>query len=727
MPHLREFVVRSSLLLVATLLVSSSVFATEDAPGETVRILRDPWGVPHVIATTDYGAAYGYGQALAQDRLEEALSAYFTALGRRTEIDGVDALRFDRTQRLLRLAEDVEKDWPSVEGFPRDIACGFAAGMNDWMEAHPDRVPEWGEKIEPWWPLALARLIPFLAQLQVANGEVAGLAPPLSILIIDEAGTHFGSNGWAVSPKKTEKGKAFLGMDPHLPWHHEFLFHETHLRGATFEVAGGALMGLPLPVVGRGQRVAWSWTWNWTDHADVYRLTLDPEDPERYLFDGKSVPFESEKAVVRLAGGERREELLRYSVHGPVTWHDPEKGLAVAYRMTAFGLTGAFEQFCDLVRADSVTEIDRAMEKLRIVHFNLVAADSTGSIELAWGGRIPRRPEGIDARKPLDGTTSSTLWDAEDVVPWKDLPRMRDPATGFVQNCNNVPDKTTGTDEDPRASSFPKGVVLPNLVDDSRAWYLRKRLREMEKMTEEQALALLTDGTVIPFPALRSLLAIAWRDHGKSFPQSEAVRGNVELLLSWDGKPVASSPAPTIFNLWMANYVGIFVADPLLDARIDGLGEAEAHRALSALLRAQDQLASMVPLPRIPWGLVHVIRKHGQAFPVETGMYPGISLMNATIDLSTTNPFAITCRLGSSYVALHVMEDPVRSVSILPLGQTERIDLPYALAMTPLFARRELKPLPFTDGELANVETVETVLRVPQRSLAGGGSVSESK
>ena len=57
---------------------------------ESVRVLRDPWGVPHVLADSDYGAGYGYGWAVSEDRLKEALSGYWTVQGRRTEIEGED-------------------------------------------------------------------------------------------------------------------------------------------------------------------------------------------------------------------------------------------------------------------------------------------------------------------------------------------------------------------------------------------------------------------------------------------------------------------------------------------------------------------------------------------------------------------------------------------------------------------------------------------------------------
>ena len=36
---------------------------------ESVRIVRDDWGVPHIYADSIYGLYYGYGYSIAQDRL----------------------------------------------------------------------------------------------------------------------------------------------------------------------------------------------------------------------------------------------------------------------------------------------------------------------------------------------------------------------------------------------------------------------------------------------------------------------------------------------------------------------------------------------------------------------------------------------------------------------------------------------------------------------------------
>ena len=59
---------------------------------------------------------------------------------------------------------------------------------------------------------------------------------------------------------------------------------------------------------------------------------------------------------------------------------------------------------------------------------------------------------------------------------------------------------------------------------------------------------------------------------------------------------------------------------------------------------------------------------------------------------------------------MHELSDPPMSWSVTPIGQTDRRDLPYVTACTELFAKRELKPLLFTDEQLAEVETTEAGL-----------------
>ncbi len=686
----------------------------QEEQGQTT-VLRDPWGVPHVLSETDYGAGYGYGWALAEDRLEEALSGYWTVLGRRTEIEGEAALKIDRTFRLLRLTKDAEAAFDDLPALVKEVSSGFAAGINDYMTAHPSEVPDWAEPIHPAWPLALGRMIDYWIPLRVANSEARKIAPKIAVPSTGTGPEHyhsFGSNGWALAPSRTESGNAMVASDPHLPWKHEFRLHEVHMRGASFEVVGAAFVGVPLPVFGRTRDVAWTWTSNNPDHTDVYKIELVEGDPSRYRFGGKRLKFEAEEVSYELPDGAVFKETLQWSVHGPVTHVNPEENYAVAYWFSGYGLTDGPVQYAEMLLAEDLGDLEDAMSKLQFAHFNLVAADTSGDIEFVYSGRVPKRPKSLDAKRPLDGSDPKLLWDS--FVPFKKLPTVKNPKVGFVQNCNNRPESTTGTKADPEPGSAPPGVVSGGRLETVRSWYLRQQLSKEGKFTREEAVALLTDGTMIPHAPMSAQLRHAWQTHGDVYGARDKIAADVELVLDWDGSPDLKSGAPTIFLLWLFALNGerASLDVSLLERAPQGLSKDEAFEMFDAFKEARKRLRKLLPFPpQVPWGLVHVLRKAGKVFPVATGMYPGISLMNANLDLEKPDVMKLTCRIGSAYVALHELSDPPMSWSVTPIGQTDRSDLPYITACTELFAKRELKPLPFTDEQLAEVETTESVLK----------------
>src|SRR5438046_886351 len=76
--------------------------AAGDQKTEEVFIYRDDFGVPHIFAPTEEGAAYGMGYAQAEDRLEEIFKQYRRAEGTMAEVFGPEFVRHDYRQRLWR-------------------------------------------------------------------------------------------------------------------------------------------------------------------------------------------------------------------------------------------------------------------------------------------------------------------------------------------------------------------------------------------------------------------------------------------------------------------------------------------------------------------------------------------------------------------------------------------------------------------------------------------------
>jgi acyl-homoserine lactone acylase PvdQ len=713
---------------------------------EAVHVLRDDWGVPHVFARDAWGAGYGAGQAQAADRLEHLLRNLWTVQGRRGEADGPGVLNIDRTMRLLRLVGQVEDAWPTYDDTVRAVFEGFAAGVNDWMAAHPEQVPAWAEPIQASWSAAFANLLFVDGQMDECNGDRGGLAPPLAVLAFDGwvefrnpelppgllPGTKadprgwtdepaqkrswletdgarglVGSNAWAVAPERSADGNAIFLGDPHMPWNGAWALWEVHLRSADFEVAGATFVGLPVPIFARNENVVWSFTSNGVDNGDAYRLTLDPADPERYLLDGASVPFEVRDETLHAAGAEDVTLRLRWSALGPVTWHDPVQGYAVAYRYVGLGQPGAAVQFLGMVSARDVDDFEAAMSHLQITRFHVLAADTAGQILYVWNGRVPRRPAGFDYDNVLDGTTTAAVWDPDDVVPWAALPRLRDPATGWIQNCNNAPWNTTETAADPRRADFPS-YGFPGDDDSERAWRLRRELAADDSLTHDEALGIAMQGDMIAAEPLLPLLRTAWTTWGPEHPDAARLSEVMGVLGGWEGDTPVTSAAPTIFLIFLYElFQTTFPPVDAYDWTEADLDEELGRRMLDALSEGVDLLVGEIGMWRIPWGVLHAINIGQRRFQVACGQYPGVSLFNCNVD-PLGDP-ELTCRVGSAYTFLNRVERPIRTWSVLPLGQSPEGRAPYRYEMTKLYAERKLKPLAFADDELWPLTLVETV------------------
>jgi acyl-homoserine lactone acylase PvdQ len=64
---------KATVLALPLLLLPLLLPAPAPDGKEEVVIYRDDFGIPHIFATTDEGAAYALGYAQAEDRLEEVL------------------------------------------------------------------------------------------------------------------------------------------------------------------------------------------------------------------------------------------------------------------------------------------------------------------------------------------------------------------------------------------------------------------------------------------------------------------------------------------------------------------------------------------------------------------------------------------------------------------------------------------------------------------------------
>ena len=180
----------------------------------------------------------------------------------------------------------------------------------------PRTFPSGGEtvKVDEAMIVAFERL--FLHGWSIDDGfgdlKRAGIEPG-----VDK--TERGSNQWAVSPKRSANGAAILYIDPHLSWFGpsrfwEFRIHAGELNGSGFTLAGQNLIGL-----GHNENVSWAMTTGGPDTADIYELTLNPENPAQYSYDGEFRDFKIREIEIEVKGlPEPIKQTVYESHHGPI-------------------------------------------------------------------------------------------------------------------------------------------------------------------------------------------------------------------------------------------------------------------------------------------------------------------------------------------------------------------------------------------------------------------------
>lgn len=133
--HKTTFMAGTALCLALALPVAAS--AAE------ITIRRDTYGTAHVYADQLYDLFYGYGYAIAQDRLYQLEMSRRSTQGRVAEVLGQDFLKFDTGIRQHYAPDNIRAQLAALPKADRDILDGYAAGINRWIGAikrEPDKL-----------------------------------------------------------------------------------------------------------------------------------------------------------------------------------------------------------------------------------------------------------------------------------------------------------------------------------------------------------------------------------------------------------------------------------------------------------------------------------------------------------------------------------------------------------------------------------------------------------
>lgn len=251
-----------------------------------------------------------------------------------------------------------------------------------------------------------------------------------------------GSNSWVVSGAHTKSGLPMLAVDPHNGIELPNLWHEIglHIRNADDPSADISIYGFaaaPFFLILEGTNDFGAWgTTNVTggDALDLFRLTINPENTQQYLWDGEWRKIEQAAIEISVAGGAPVKHVLERTHFGPIL-PAPENEPRYAVQW------GGFERSA-LARASVKLPFNKSYEELRAAladwdfpptHF--IYAGKNGDIGIQQAGRYPIRAPGADGSIPQDGSNSDVAW--RGYLPYALMPHVKNPANGVIVTGNN--------------------------------------------------------------------------------------------------------------------------------------------------------------------------------------------------------------------------------------------------------------------------------------------------
>ncbi|MCB9741199.1 MAG: penicillin acylase family protein [Alphaproteobacteria bacterium] len=339
------------------------------------------------------------------------------------------------------------------------------------------------------------------------------------------------SNAWAVHGSRTESGRAHLAGDPHLGLSTPSVFYELHFVTPELDVYGATFPGMPMVVIGRGARSAWSPTVSYADTQDLYVITPDPEDPSRYLLDGESLPFEVRQERFRLSDDEVITEDFLSTEFGPLVNAGREgRGRPdtlyalkwVALEDAPLEITTIFERFW---RAETGVEALAAGAGITFPSQNWTFATANGDIGWVLGGVLPR---GEPSPLPLDGHVRRPP-----PAPPAERPRVLNPPQGYVVGTNQPHAQSEGNLGTLYAGPY-RALRATMALDGAEGW----------SMADSRGLQM----DLLNLEAARVVGALLEGVEGASL--EPGAQSMVRALGEWDHQMRKELSAPLIYEAW---------------------------------------------------------------------------------------------------------------------------------------------------------------------------------
>jgi acyl-homoserine-lactone acylase len=616
MKLIKKLFVTLILLCVQQIIVAQSFSSSEiskwKVQAKKVTIIRDNWGIPHVYGKTDADAVFGLLYAQCEDDFKRVEMNYVEKLGRMSEIKGEAELYNDLLIRMIIDTTEAKKDFALAPEWLKKLMNAYADGINFYLFSHPQTKPALLKRFEPWFPLLWTD--GSIGAIDIADITVSELKsfyssdPGIAVAKIDKQDYDplpGGSNGFAIAPSKTVSGNAILYINPHTTY---YFRPEVSMQSEEGLHAYGAVTwGQFFIYQGFNEHLGWMHTSSYSDVADSYIEKVKKVNGKiHYEYDGKTIPVKEKQISIQyLNNGSIISKTFTtyYTHHGPVM--AKRNGSWISVKANNRDIKGLLQSW-QRTKARNYEEYLQSQKLLANTSNNTVYADDKGNIAYWHGNFMPKRDSKYNWSRSVDGSISATEWKGLHKV--EELIQVKNPSTGWIQNCNSSPFTVSGTSS-PKKSDFPK-YMAPN-GDNFRGINAVQLFQTNSAFTLDKIIATAYNKHLPAFDVLIPALSKAYESN-KNNAAYISLTEPMQLIINWDHNVSESSIATTLSiewaqKLWPIILKGMDEDDESdqVDKTIHFANSADAKTLLDPLLMVMNELEKKFGSWKQPWGNVN--------------------------------------------------------------------------------------------------------------------------
>ena len=687
-PLIIAFII-AAVLMMGMSLVSQDQESSDDSiyPDRGyVRIVRDTYGVPHVFASNDKDLYFGFGYAVAEDRLEQIFISMYAAAGRSAEVLGEDRIGLDillRSFHHKRYAKQLKK---KVSRRIKNIVKGYCNGVNAYIKENRDKIPAWIKKLT----------LDDVANLAVASNLFANGTS----LSMDYYNRGQGSNAFAVASYHSSTGHAMLSYDSHSSWIDPLdMYYEIHISTPEYFCVGNMHPGTPGVSNGFNGKIAWAGTASNPDIADILKFELSADGSQYRSRDGWK-PIEQWQETIKIktdTGYQDEVVTLRSTEEGPV-WA-VEGGYVYVCRVPDFFDTP--ELFNYAIKRITVGSVQEFMELFRTPNYikgHKFVADIQGNIGYIYGAPWPKRNPELDWSRPVDGTDPRSDWLG--YVSYEELPKVYNPASGWLQNCNGDPQYVT--ENSGITSDLPGRLNMPGFGE--RGKRLTELLSGKSIMKLKDMFNFSLDTLVWKARFWAPVLVEAF----DAYADSMSLRGTdtetaIDLFRNWNYKAEKDSRAMAVFHYFYNRFNTPSYSSIIATEDESEISEAVKQSLLTELGVAAAQVKSYFGQVGVPWSEVQYFEHGGKKYALAGSGGSGgwLQTLRSAGNQTEQENGRISVTGGSAYQYIIELSEKPKMWSGMPIGQSVDPNSKHFDDLTKLFVRKKYKPVWYTWSQLS--------------------------